>query len=145
MKPLIVIVALALALAPTAVASSAPVRVPTEIHGLQVRPFIIDWTGDGSGWLGGSSGRSSTFSYHDIGRLHWTQYNATGGRAFGVVWAKPAPNCHLSNAQCPLVPEGKTGVHVYRPRDGVFTRMTFKIGRHVITLDATNNGGFWQW
>jgi hypothetical protein len=131
-------------------AAMASVKVPTETEGsLQVRPYVIGWTGDGTAFLGGFTGHRSvskpSLAGHSLsfglGRLRWTTYNATEGRAYGADWVD---NGVPDNASGTFFP-AKVSVHVYRPENGVFTRLTFNIGRHVITEDAINNGGFWQW
>ncbi|MDQ6745823.1 MAG: hypothetical protein M3Z27_07415 [Actinomycetota bacterium] len=125
-------------------------RVPTEISlrdgSLQIRPYVIDWTGDGSGFLGGFTRRHSFHKYSrggiaNFGRLHWTTYNGKEGRAWGAVWIDD------------FIPDGASGtfraskvtVHVYRPRDGVFTRLEFRYGHHRVTLSAVHSGAYWHW
>lgn len=140
MKKLVAIAALALGLALPAMASAT--TVPTELGRPQVRPYLIDYTGDGSAFLGGFTRhhglhKSSPLAY--FGRLHWTTYTARTGRAWGADW--------LDN----FIPDGATGtfhafkanVHVYRPRAGVFTRMTITDQRHSYTLHAIGRIG-WQ-
>ncbi len=133
MKKLAATAALAAGLALPAAASAT--TVPTELGHPQVRPYLIDYTGDGSAFLGGFTGhhglrKSSPLSY--FGRLHWTTYNKHEGRAFGADW--------LDN----FIPDGATGtfhpfkvtVHVYRPRAGIFTRMTIHEQGHSYTFHA---------
>jgi len=121
---------------------------PTSLRGLQARPFVVSYTGDGSGYLGGFNGhklvRKTLNTTTSIGRLHWTAWNNTEGRAWGADWTdSPCRTC--SNANDPLYPV-KVNVHVYRPRNGVFTRMTFNgVGGHALTLPAFYNHGFWSW
>ena len=124
---------IALVVAVPTIASAT--TVPTELGRPQARPFRIDYTGDGSALLGGFTGhkglhKSSPLA--DFGRLHWTSYNAREGRAVGADW--------IDN----FVPDGAEGtfhafrvmVHVYRPRRGIFTRMTITEQGHTYTLDA---------
>jgi len=63
-------------------------RVPTELaglSGLQARPYRIGYTGDGTGYLGGFTGRAAVSqSFREscrcgiawAGRLHWTVWRA---------------------------------------------------------------------
>ncbi len=138
MRRLIITAALTLGLAPPAMASA--VTVPTERWGPQVRPHLIDYTGDGSALLGGFTRhhrlhKSSPLA--DFGRLRWTTYNARQGRAWGADW--------IDN----FIPDGAAGtfhpikvdVHVYRPRRGVFTRMTVTEHGHRYTFHA--HGDLW--
>ncbi|MDQ2759925.1 MAG: hypothetical protein M3Y17_05680 [Actinomycetota bacterium] len=124
MRKLVATAALGFGLALPAAASARILpAVPTEFGHPQVRPHLIDYTGDGSAFLGGFTRhhalhKSSPLA--DFGRLHWTTYNKNEGRAYGADW--------IDN----FIPDGAAGtfhpfkvtVHVYRPRAGVFTRMT---------------------
>lgn len=130
----------ALALALPEIASAA--TVPTEMGRPQVRPYRIDYTGDASAILGGftrHTGLHKSSPLSDFGRLHWTTYNAREGRAVGADW--------IDN----FVPDGASGtfhpfhatVHVYRPRRGIFTRMTITERHHRVTYDARGRDA-WQ-
>lgn len=129
----------ALALATPAIASATP-RTPTEFGAPQIRPARIDYTGDGSAILGGFTKyrrlhKSSPLAH--FGRLHWTVYNGREGRAVGADWVDD------------FIPDGATGtfhplrvtVHVYRPRHGIFTRMTITEQGHSYTFNA--HGSTW--
>jgi hypothetical protein len=133
--------AVALALAAPAAASALP-RTPTEfLGGPRVRPARIDYTGDGSAILGGFTKykrlhKSSPLTH--FGRLHWTVYNQHQGRAVGADW--------VDN----FIPDGATGtfypirvsVHVYRPRHGMFTRMTITEQGRSYTFSAHGTNWF---
>jgi hypothetical protein len=86
----------------------------------QVRPAQIIYTGDGSGLLAGRGTRSRRPKF---GRLHWTSWNATEGRAFGADWAD---NCLPDCADGTFTPY-PVNIKVFRPRvlEGhrIFTRM----------------------
>lgn len=133
------VAAVALVLACPAIASAMP-RTPTEFRAPQVRPARIDYTGDGSAILGGFTRyrrlhKSSPLA--DFGRLHWTVYNGREGRAVGADWIDD------------FIPDGATGtfhpvhvtIHVYRPRHGIFTRMTITEQGHTYTFSA--RGPIW--
>lgn len=128
------VAAAALAVAAPASASTLP-RTPTERWGAKVRPARIDYTGDGSAILGGFTRYKRLHKFVPIrrfGRLRWTHYNRRGGRAVGADW--------IDN----FIPDGAAGtfhpvrvkVHVYRPRHGIFTRMTLTEHGHSYTLKA---------
>jgi hypothetical protein len=113
--------AAALALALPAAASATV--VPTGLGPAQVRPYRIAYTGDGSAIIGGFTrykGLHKSSPLAHFGRLRWTSYTTRDGRAVGADW--------IDN----FIPDGASGtfhpvrctVHVYRPRHGVFTRMT---------------------
>lgn len=120
-------------------AQSALPRLPTENWGLQVRPHVVDFTGDGSGCLGGFTGHTTNKSQHSFGRLHWTKWIATEGLATGAMWVD---DCIPNRARGTFHASTAT-VHVYRPRAGVFTRMTVKLKRHSFTVRAVHNGGWY--
>lgn len=133
-------------------AVASAIQMPTGLgllgsRGLQARPYVVSYTGDGSGFLGGFNGhklvRKTRNTLTSIGRLHWTVWNQTEGRAYGADWTdSPCRTC--PNANNPLFP-AKVNVHVYRPRNGVFTLMTFNVGHQAITLPASYNQGYWSW
>jgi hypothetical protein len=116
-------------------ASASLPKVPTEFGRPQVRPYRIDYTGDGSAILGGFTrhqGLHKSSPLADFGRLHWTSFDARDGRATGADW--------IDN----FIPDGALGtfhafratVHVFRPRHGIFTRMTISEQGHTYTLRA---------
>lgn len=126
-------------------ATRMPIR--TGLTGpLQVRPYIVVLSVDGSGLLGGFSGRHPTESTRGkpFGRLHWTTWNSTEGRASGAEWLN---NCRPSCARG-TYHAYKATVHVYDPgRSGVFLRMTVK-SRRSATYTAHYFGGYgggWGW
>ncbi|MGI8903583.1 MAG: hypothetical protein ACR2IP_07995 [Solirubrobacteraceae bacterium] len=133
MRRLVATAALTVGLALPAVASAT--TVPTELGHPQVRPYLIDYTGDGSAFLGGFTrhrGLHKSSPLADFGRLRWTTYNQHEGRAVGADWLDD------------FMPDGAAGtfhpfkvtVHVYRPRAGIFTRMTISEQGHTYTLHA---------
>src|SRR5690242_20349958 len=99
---------------------SSPVpRVLTQRSpAFQVKPAIIDYTGDGTGVIGGPGGTS----VQHPGRLHWTVYNHHRARARGLVWIN---DCDPYCAAGTFVPY-RVRVYMSRPRAGRFTRMTLK-------------------
>lgn len=126
--------------------------LPTEVWGLQRRPFVISWTGDSTGYLGGSTGRRFVTKQDirrrglraNFGRLRWTTWNATQGRAWGVNWLN---NCKPSCAQGAYFPKN-VNVHVSRPNSsGIFTRLDIlsKQNRVLTRRVARRQFGHWIW
>ncbi len=126
--------------------------LPTEVWGLQRRPFVISWTGDSTGYLGGSTGRRFVTKQDirrrglraNFGRLRWTTWNATQGRAWGVNWLN---NCKPSCAEGAYFPKN-VNVHVSRPNSsGIFTRLDIlsKQNRVLTRRVARREFGHWIW
>ena len=159
MKPAVLAaVVFAVTLSTNASAGVLPV-LPTELtgrHALEVRPPVIDFTGDGTGFLGGATRHASLpkprlKTLRDFGRLHWSSWTSTDARATGAVW--------LDNG----IPDEASGtflrysveVRAFRPRNGMFTRLAFVYWtgdmphatvRSAHFYPATQYGpGYWQW
>ena len=126
--------------------------LPTEVWGLQRRPFVISWTGDSTGYLGGATGRRFVTKPDirrrglrpNFGRLRWTTWNATQGRAWGVNWLN---NCKPSCGQGTYFPKA-VNVHVSRPNgSGMFTRLDIlsKQNRVLVRRVAERQFGHWIW
>lgn len=96
MRARLIIAALGLCLAIPAAAQAGQrlPLLPTDTstkHNLQVRPFAIDFTGDGTGWLGGFDG---TGRYPNWGRLHWSRWTRTQATGHGALWLNTCrPDC----------------------------------------------------
>lgn len=124
-------------------------KLPTELWGLQRRPYVVSFTGDSTGFLGGSTGDESLTpsdlkgrGRKGFGRLTWTTWNSTQGRAWGVVWLN---DCKPACAGGTFHPK-KANVHVYRPnRSGIFTRMHIDAGKYTDTRGAVRFHGYWVW
>ena len=128
-RRIIVFAVLVLALLP-ATALALP-GVLTQIgHGslFTVRPAQIVYTGDGSGVLGGFSGRGP---YPRFGRLSWSMWNRDQALGSGAVWLDACePDCATGTFNPYAVK-----VHAFDPRAGHFTRLTLRFdyeGREVI-------------
>jgi hypothetical protein len=83
----------------------------------QVRPAIVAYTGDGTGYLGGA--RSSPH-HTDRGRIHWLTWNRRRGFGRATVWIN---NCRPNCARGQFSPH-RGAVRVRRVRHGAFTRLT---------------------
>ena len=117
----------------------------------KVRPGSIVYTGDGTGVLAGRGTRSR---HPKFGRLHWTAWNPTEGRAFGADWVN---NCVPFCAAGTFTPY-PVNIKVFRPRllsgHRIFTRMqvtyTGKLPQRVHdrvqiwTVDDSHGQYFWS-
>lgn len=88
-------------------------------HPFQVRPAVVGYTGDGSAFLGGFDG--GTTSDH-FGHMSWTSWTATVATGSGAVWID---GCEPDCAQGSYSPSA-VGVRAFAPREGHFTRMTLR-------------------
>ncbi len=117
---------------------------------MQVRPFTIVWTGDGSGLF---AGRGTARRARHFGRLHWTAWSAGHARGWGANWLD---NCSPDCARGTFTPYN-VNLNAFRARRllgyDVFTRMTVTYtGRRpgfvharsrTWTLRAMNGGFYW--
>lgn len=121
MRPAVLLgCSLALALPSFASAGGVP-RLATQDpdQPLLVRPSVVSYTGDGTGYLGG---RTTTPRHFDSGSLHWLYWKPARALARGFDWIN---NCR------PFCARGtfhrfRATVRAWRPRHGRFTRMTIK-------------------
>jgi hypothetical protein len=134
-----------------AVPAPALARLPRTVSNvkpnLSVRPGKISYTGDGTGIVGGSDGRSARHPGH----LHWLSYTRRDGRAHGVLWLD---DCEPSCAAGTFHPT-PVNVHVWRPRRGVFRRLTLSFRYHgkqwldrrraVYVPPDEGVGGYWDY
>ena len=150
LRKLVAAVVLSVVFAVPAAASAA--RLPTELWGVQRRPFVVSWTGDSTGYLGGPTGRRGVTTRDiqrrglraNFGRLRWTTWNATQGRAWGVNWLN---NCKPNCARGTFFPKN-VNVRVYRPNSsGIFTRLEILSKRNRVQTRrfATRQFGHWIW
>jgi hypothetical protein len=143
MRLLAIAIITALAVAIPAVASAARMPISATNGPLRVRPRIVVFSADGSRLLGGFTGRHphQDTPGNPFGRLRWTTWNSTEGRAWGAEWLN---NCEPSCAQG-TYHAFKATVHVYDPgRTGVFLRMTVK-SHMSFTYSAFYEDGGWGW
>jgi hypothetical protein len=140
-------------------AKPPPPTVPTNYSNPQLRPYVLTISGDGSWFFGGRTGhRLEPRNLKRIGRLHWTQYTATTASATGEVWGLYGRGSFSADRQ--FEAEGTVSLHLYRPVNGVFTRMSVRLGRSTYraadgqtfhdrastsTVNATQSDGDWYW
>jgi hypothetical protein len=99
------------------------VLTPGAAHRFSVRPAEIDYTGDGSGVVGGFDG---TGRYPDYGHLDWYLWSASKALAYGAAWID---NCTPSCASGTFSPHAVT-VRASDPASGHFTRLTLYYRYH---------------
>ncbi len=124
-------------------------RLPTEragAAGLQVRPAVIGFTGDGTGFLGGFTGaswvgRPSREVLQWAGRIHWSTWTSTEASGTGAIWSN---NGEPDDARGTFYPRAAT-VRAYDPVNGVFRRLTYGSGGQTTTRQAVRYGGYWEW
>jgi hypothetical protein len=135
--------------APTKPTTALP-KLPTQLggsKGLEVRPSVVGWTGDGTAYLGGPTGRRSIRPYHRsgsgaFGHITWTSWTSTKASGSGADW--------LNNGR----PDDARGtffastvkVVAYDPVKGVFTRLSIVGKRRRFTLRAryqSIQGWYW--
>ena len=124
-----------------------PINVGACLCGVRAHPaqvgFGVDGAVDLAGYVTGPRAYGSP-----RGHLHWTTWGDTAGRGWGGFWV---------DNNTPSVASGtmtiyKVSVRVFRPRAGIFTRMTVtsqsghRLGPYgkKFTLHAVDQGG-WIW
>ena len=85
----------------------------TPRSGLQVRPFVIRYTGDGTGILGGGvRGLPGSALERRFGRIRWRAWNTTQARGSGVDWVDL---CATSCAASPHKPY-RVSIEAWNPK-----------------------------
>ena len=123
---------------------------------LRIRPRVIGVTGDGTGFLGGFTGRASMRRPSRVnlwwaGRIRWSRWTRSDARGRGAIWLD---NGRPDDALGTFHPHVMT-VRLWRPRRGVFTRMRIRFryrgrtqveGLHAVHSPATAfSPAFWLW
>jgi hypothetical protein len=119
------LVALALALPSASWATRLPGLLTHQSarHPFQVRPAVVGFTGDGSAFLGGFDGGTSSDHF---GHMSWPSWTATAAVGTGAVWIN---SCEPSCAQGTYSPNA-VKVRAFAPHEGHFTRMTLRFAYH---------------
>lgn len=93
-----------------------------------IRPGQVIYTGDGSGVLGGFSGKGPLAHF---GRLRWSSWTSSQTRGSGAVWLDDCtPNCAAGTFHPYAV-----RVRAFAPNSGHFTRLTLRYtykGKHIV-------------
>ncbi len=147
LRPLLLAAGLALlavlGVGPAAFAHSN-VRLATQDvdHPLRVKPPVVGYTGDGTGYLGG---RRTSPGHQNRGGLHWHRWGRRKASADGYAWLN---DCRPSCAEGTFHPH-RAKVHAGRPRHRKFTRLTIKFryrGRWAHDHRALiRTSGYYQW
>lgn len=117
-------------------------------HPFQVRPAVVGYTGDGTGFLGGFGGGGKHHWGH-MTWLTWTAYEATGT---GALWGD---DCEPDCAQGTFSPVS-VKVRAFAPHGGHFTRLKLmydRDGNAVLDERGTQHyrsqyapgGGYWEY
>ena len=132
---------------PAAALARPPRTVSNVKPYLRVRPAKISYTGDGTGIVGGFDGTSARHPGH----LRWLSYTRRDGRARGLLWLDDCePSCAEGTFHATPV-----SVHVWRPRRGVFRRLTLSFHyrgkrwldrrRAIYVPPSDGAGGYWDY
>lgn len=118
---LLAVLVVALLVASPPASAQAPPRLATQDpeDQLQVRPAVVSYTGDGTGYLGG---RTTSPGHLDRGGLNWISWKHGLAVAHGFAWLN---DCRPDCARGHFSPH-RAMVRARRPRHGRFTRMTIK-------------------
>ena len=131
------------ALSGSAVGGNELPRLPTQLGspGLAVRPPVVLFTGDSSGWLGGFDGQprsSQKVGWTHFGHFTWTSWTSFEATGVGAAWLRTCwrPGCekHWFTAY-------HATAHASLPVHGHFTKLAIVVtigGRP--TIDCRNVG-----
>jgi hypothetical protein len=113
----------------SAAQASLPPRPPTDLGGsqqLEVRPNVVEFTGDGTGLFGGFTGQKHVRRHGNglawAGRIHWSTWNGHEARGTGAVWLD---NGIPNDASGTFTPHA-VSLRASRPMGGVFTALAFR-------------------
>jgi hypothetical protein len=130
---------------PAAAGQGSLPKLATEMpeHELQVRPPVISYTGDGTGFIGGRT--TSPPQHLDRGGIHWLSWTARSAFGRGYAWLDDCrPDCAGGRFH-----KHRATVRATRPRHGRFTRLTIVYrwnGRRVRDRrKLERSGGYWYW
>ena len=135
------------------VASSGRAHLPRladGVTGLKVRPSVVSYTGDGSGFLGGFDGTGG----RNFGHLRWSRWTKTQAVGSGADWSYD--RCGVPRKGCvPGFNASAVTVRAFRPIEGRFTRLNISYrfkGKKVLDrrglriVNASQYGpGYYDW
>jgi len=137
--------AAALAVGPAAAQRASLPKLATQLpeREMQVRPPVISYTGDGTGFLGGRT--SAPPGHLDRGGIHWLSWTQRSAFGRGFAWINDCrPSCAGGSFS-----KHRATVRATRPRNGHFTRMTItyrwndrRLRDHRVLEHAA---GYWYW
>ncbi len=87
---------------------------------------MIGYTGDGTGYIGGSDGRGRIHGRNEFGHIAWLAWTKQTATGTGAIWGDNG------------VPDDAEGtfsavpvkIRAFAPRDGHFTRLTERYSEH---------------
>lgn len=101
-------------------------------RGFYVRPDVVRYSGDSTGYLGGKDGDPNGEDF-DFGTFPWGFWNTRHAGGVGVAWLNDCePSCADGTFEA-----YRANVSVYRVRNHHFTRLLIKFtyhGRHITDL-----------
>lgn len=87
-----------------------------------VRPPVIGYTGDGTGYIGGLDGRGRIDGRNDFGHIAWLTWTKQAATGTGALWSDNGiPND--AEGTFSSVP---VKIRAFAPHDGHFTRLTLR-------------------
>jgi hypothetical protein len=106
-------------LAPAVEAATLPSILTQDAkHPFRVRPASIDYTGDATGFIGGTDGTS----VRNLGHIQWPVYTSRQAVGRGLVWLNDCePDCAEGTFSSTPV-----SLHAFSPGGGHFRRLTLK-------------------
>jgi hypothetical protein len=115
-----------------------------------VRPSVIGYTGDGTGYIGGSEGRGRINGKNEFGHIAWLTWTNQAATGTGALWIDTGvPND--AEGTFSSVP---VKLRAFAPRDGHFTRLTSRytesgeniiLERGVRFLSLPDHKGFYEY
>lgn len=138
--------------------ASAPTRLPTDLggsHQLEVRPSVVEFTGDSTGLFGGFTGQTRVRRHGNglawAGRIHWSVWNAHEAKGTGAAWLDNGIPDDASGTFSPHA----VSLRASRSTGGVFTALAFRFSYegkvNAGTLKAHQvpaselGPGYWAW
>lgn len=123
---------------------TADARLPSLLteDGFYVRPAVVGYTGDGTGYLGGRNGSPAN---REFGTFHWRYWHRRQAAGTGVDWIN---DCERGCAGGSFHPRRATAT-AYRVRRGHFTRLRIRFryrGHRVTDVRGLNSyGSYYGW
>jgi hypothetical protein len=111
-----------LALPAASSATTLPGLLTSTTDHFVVRPAVIGYTGDGTGYIGGLDGRGRNAGRNDFGHIAWLTWSKQAATGTGALWSDDGiPND--AEGTFSSVP---VKLRAFAPQDGHFTRLTLR-------------------
>jgi len=88
-----------------------------------VRPAVIGYTGDGTGYIGGLDGRGRIDGRSDFGHIAWLTWTKQAATGTGALWSD---NGIPNDAEGTFSSVPGVKLRAFAPHDGHFTRLTLR-------------------